>query len=169
MNEVSGTLESLCLSVRLCRFVFGLSRYFALTLDYHIWHIGVHVSPWDDVHVYSWSRYYVDLWPQSEIYRFLFLLWRWLNIFGTRIYNHERMCRVYLWSRYAVDLWPWGLIYRVDVMSLCPTRNFCLLWHWYTYLAYGCTCITMRIVSRSFVIPILRWHLTSRSNIVDTA
>ena len=54
MNEVSGTLESLCLSVclsvRLCRFVFGLSRYFALTLDYHIWHMYHHETMCTYIH-----------------------------------------------------------------------------------------------------------------------
>ena len=67
---------SLCLSLCLCRIVSGPKLFFGLTLVYQIWHMGV--SPWDD----------------------------WHTIFGTWVYNHERMYHSHLWSRFNIDLWP---------------------------------------------------------------
>ena len=42
------------------------------------------------------------------------------------------MCRVHSWSRFDIDLWPQCQILEVFVLSLCPTRNFRVLWHWHT-------------------------------------
>ena len=61
-----------------------------------------------------------------------FMLWHWLTIFGTWVYQHETMCRVHSWSRYDLELWPQGQIYRVFDMFSCLAHNFFLDWHWLT-------------------------------------
>ena len=53
-----------------------------------------------------------------------FMVWHWLTIFGTWVYNHETMCRVHSWSRYDLELWPQGQIYRVFDMFSCLAHNF---------------------------------------------
>ena len=55
-------------------------------------------------HVYSYSRFDVDLWRQGQIYilsclhvRNFCQLWQCHTIFGTWVYHHERMCQVNSW------------------------------------------------------------------------
>ena len=124
MNEVrggGGICLSVCLSVCLCRFVSAHNFFL-------VWHWFTLFGIWGYHHdtkcrVYSWSRYDLELWPQSQIYRGFdmfscpvhnFLgVWHWLTIFGTWVNHHETMCRVHSWSRYNLDLWPQGQIYRL--------------------------------------------------------
>ena len=77
-----------------------------LTLDYHIWHIGL--SPWEDV--YSWSRYNFDIkvkfigfltWDCVWTIAFLSVLWHSHTIFCTRLISMGR-CVTYI---YDFDLW----------------------------------------------------------------
>ena len=94
-----------------------------------------------------------------------FMVWHWLTIFGTWMYHHETMCRVHSWSRYELEPWPQGQIYRVFDMFSCPVHNFFMVWHWLTIFG---TCMDVSPsdnVSRTFMIPIQCWPLTSRSNL----
>ena len=89
---------------------------------------------------------------------FCFLVWHWLIIFGTWVYNHERLCRTHSWSWYDVHLWPQGLysffFYMFPIIVLCLKLAY-HIWH---------MCVSpWDDVSRIFMIPIRRWPLTSRS------
>ena len=92
--------------------------------------------------VLSWSRYDVDLWPQSQSYivffylsscptraRNLCLLKHWHTIFGTLVYHNKLMCRVYSWSWYDIDLCPQGQINRDFDMASCSGLSFFVLCH----------------------------------------
>ena len=67
------------------------------------------------------------------------LLWHLHTIFGTWVYNHERMCQVHSWSWYDIDLWPQGKIYRVYDMALCSGLSFFVI----VILCLACECITL--------------------------
>ena len=87
---------------------FGVqpATFIDLTLDYHIWHMGL--SPWEDV--YSWSRYNFDIkvkfigfltWDCVWTIAFLSVLWHTHTIFCTRLISMGR-CVTYI---YDFDLW----------------------------------------------------------------
>ena len=47
------------------------------------------------------------------------------------MYHHKTMCSVHSLFRFDVELWPKGQILCI-LSCLCPTCNFCKLWHWHT-------------------------------------
>ena len=94
------------------------------------------------------------------------LLWHWLTIVGTWVYHHEMMCHVHSWSQYYFNLWPQCQIIRVFNMSYCLASNlFFLLWHWLNYHIWLMGVSPWENVSRTVMILIQSWPVTSRSNL----
>lgn len=109
--------------------------------------------------VHSWSRYDVGLWPQRHLQGFWYVSFvrqvalHWLTIFGTWVYHHKRMCSEQYLSRYDFDLRPCDQTYTDLDRSSCPTRIFCLLWHWYTI--FNTLVYHLERIFHAYMIPII--------------
>ena len=108
---------------------------FALTLAYHIWHMGL--WPWDDV-----LGMLMILILRGQINRVFdmalclgvsfFVLWNSHTMFDTWVDHLGKMCHMHSWP-YDLDLWLWYQHY-IFTMNLCLGKIIFALWYRYTKL-----------------------------------
>ena len=112
---------SVCPSVCLCRFVFGPWLFFLLWHCYTIF--GTPVYHRETLcHVSSWSRYDIGLWLQV-----LFALTKPYFICHKCLPPWDDVSHTFMILIRSLPLISGS---NIQVLSPCPTRDFCLLWYW---------------------------------------